>query len=218
MPPLPAAHHVIKCEIKFTDSQSARGLVNIFHVGYTGADISVTDLANFATQFDLLVNNTLTTFMTSSMTHDESVFTDLTSDTAPRVITTPGTAGGNAGARAPASAAAVVSWLIARRYRGGHPRTYLGGLIASQIAEPNTLAEPFRTNFQTAARNFVNNVALINVPGGQGFNLVNLSYYDKNVTPAPPHLRPVPFTDQITGANVHSRLDSQRRRLGRERT
>jgi len=107
------------------------------------------------------------------------------------------------------SACSIVSWLTTVYWRGGKPRTYIGGLSGAQTNGANQLTGAEVTALQTAGAGFrtaVNALTQGTITGTQfGF----VSFQTGN---AP---RPSPLFFAIIGAKVHPRLGSQRRRLGK---
>jgi hypothetical protein len=205
MPPLPPCP-AIKVEAIYNISGLARAFVNIYHVGYTGGPPTGGTLAAFAALMDPAIDTEITTSMHTSSVHSESIYTDLSSATGAVVVTTPGVAGGNSGTIAPLSVAAVISWAIARRYRGGHPRTYVGGLSDAQLSDPISLNPTFAGNLQVQAGGLISDVLSFSstLPGSA---LVTVSYRTGNAQ------RVTPVIEQILGAAVHPLIRSQRRRL-----
>lgn len=208
LPPTPA----VKAEFELEVTGETRRFVNILHFAIPGGGpIPLGDLTSLATYLDAQYDLAFTDFMGTTVTHVESVFTDLTSDTAPRVITAPGTSGGSAGSLLPLNVAAVASWAISRRYRGGHPRSYLGGMVDAQVSSPIALNPTFLTNWETALNTFLTNTSS-HIIGGSTHEPVNVSYFSGGA------MRVSPVQDSIIGVTVHPRIDSQRRRLGKEST
>lgn len=141
---------------------------------------------------------------------DSASATDLTSITGVMAIQ-PIVGGGNhAGAFVPASAAACVTWRIPRHYRGGHPRTYIGPLGTQAIETPTSLAPAYLLLLQNAANAFL---AAINglTADGKLQILCSVHRQDQKQTLIPPQ------KSLITSAFCDARIDSQRRRLGKDR-
>jgi hypothetical protein len=119
-------------------------------------------------------------------------------------------AGGDTGGdNLPASVAAVVSWQAGVYWRGGKPRTYIGGLKADTLNDVKTLDPTFVTNLVSDG---VNWISACNALASGNFDSVQfglVSFVSGGVDRSPPLFFP------IVGATVHSRIDSQRRRLGK---
>jgi len=119
-------------------------------------------------------------------------------------------AGNVGGTMAPANVAACISWPISFHYRGGHPRTYIAGVPNSAIATSQRFDATWRASLETKARAFHTAVEAL-TPGG-GIATVEhgiMSFVTDKEWRTPPVFR------RITGdAQVDSRIDTQRRRLG----
>lgn len=108
------------------------------------------------------------------------------------------------------SACVVISWHVNVRYRGGHFRTYMPLAAQSQAVGGNTISGATATAYQNAAQQFQ---TLFNALQLNGQNIVM-----GGVHYLPP--RTVPKTSgqfyQFQPAVVRHRIDTQRRRLGKE--
>lgn len=122
----------------------------------------------------------------------------------------PGLATG--GTLLPANVAACVTWNIAPVYRGGHPRTYIAGALSSYQAAVNTWTTAAQTQLKNRADDF--HTALEQMgPIGGGIATVEhgiISFQRAKQWRTPPVFY------RINGASVDVRIDSQRRRLGRD--
>jgi hypothetical protein len=115
----------------------------------------------------------------------------------------------------------VISFHTARRYRGGHPRIYVAGVPASNLATPQTWGSGGLSVQLSAWEYFIAQFALA-VPAAAGpATHVNVSYYQgfTNTTFPSGRIRPVPklrsggpIQDFITGYSVNPKVASQRRR------
>jgi len=147
----------------------------------------------------------------SSLNLSDVVCTDIGYDTGAEATVTGANLGGVAGTGMSANTAICWSWKIARRYRGGHPRTYIGAIPLTAVTSPNTISPAMVTAHAaaaTAVRAAVNGVAV-----GAGTARLCVVHYVRAKA-----ILPVPLVSEITGSSVDTRLDSQRRRLGRDRT
>lgn len=118
--------------------------------------------------------------------------------------------GGSANNTEVDSLAAVVSWQFAATWRGGKPRMYLPALPSEAFVSSNRLNPTFITALTSAASNFILAIDGISVTPFGGTTLQLQSFYSGNAPRTPPVLF------RITGARVHPRISSQRRRLGKE--
>jgi hypothetical protein len=210
MPPLPPVANVVKIEVIGTYGDA--GWANIFHSSWTGTSSAASCVA--------LANDVLTAFgmrfgsrMSSLVEINQVVITDLTSNTGPRGEST-GTAvaGVLTGTPLPANVAQVVSWAINLRYRGGHPRTYITGQTEDQTDGTKLWLPASNVNMKTAALDFL--ADLVGLTSGAMVlgELGCVSYRTGNA----PRVTPIFLPFQT--AFVHQRIDSQRRRLGKETT
>lgn len=113
---------------------------------------------------------------------------------------------------ASASNAAVVSWIANVYWRGGKPRTYFCGVPAADLDGTVQLLPAFTSSLDTAAAAFISGVNAYATAPFTSVTLSLMSFFSKKAGAARPQAFP------ITGAKVGSRIDSQRRRLGKELT
>ena len=207
MPALPSVPGVIKSVLKFVDG-AGNNMANILHWGFTGAD-TLTLLTNLGIAIgDKWVADMLPV-QSNSYTFDGIEMVDLSSDTAPSTEIIVSEPGGLSGAPLPASAAMVIGHDISRRYRGGHPRTYLGGMVQSYLENNTDWVEGDYTGIAADFADFISDV-ITAAPSGLGtVSAVNVSYYTDHA------LRAVPVVDPINSYIGHPRVCSQRRRLGK---
>ncbi len=145
--------------------------------------------------------------------------TTRTSNTFYSHLTTP-TPGTRTGTALPTSAAVCISWHVNRRYRGGHGRIYTPAGNIADITSGRTLAGAFQTTANSSASAFYTTLNGLSL-GGVAVNLIVLSYYESAPDPSRPGhnmsvLRATPVPFPVSSAKVRTRLDTQRRRLGKE--
>lgn len=211
MPALPDVAQVLRITLS-GDNEGSEWL-NVFHVSYASTPMTPSDLITVLNDFEIAYKNRFLPLLSVGLRLTAGKAVDLTSSTAPvaeESFTDSGSV--TTGTSLPASAAAGISWVISRRYRGGHPRTYIPGLTSAdlQSGTTNTLAATFQGNLQSAAGSFLADIEAIGV-GGRTYVPVCVHYFRHGALLTPP------LVDNITGAAVHPRMDSQRRRLGKER-
>lgn len=209
MPALPDTPFCV--QVKFTGTYSGGKWANILHVGHSSPGLTTADLNAFA----LLMRNAWNTHLTPLVnngavmngvealdlsSHSGAVGTNASSSTGLR----------SSGSALPAQVALVLSWKIARRYRGGHPRTYLVGMSAGDTTLNTNWTGAYLGVALTNAEAFRVAVSGMTLAGSPGVYLACLSYYTGGA------LRPEGRLDPITAVQVHTRIDTQRRRLGRE--
>jgi len=189
-------------------------VANTFHVrditslsAWTQADI--TDLATFmraqfVTQF---IPN-----ITNSYTLTDCVATDLTSSTGVSSTASGSTVGGiSAFTGLPSNVAACVGWHTALRFRGGHPRLYVPPPSTNQQLTLNTWTTTYVTALLTNSAAMLTAINGHALPSGHAISPVLVSRVRAGVQLTSP------LINTITASTVDNRIDSQRRRLGKDR-
>lgn len=120
--------------------------------------------------------------------------------------------GGVTGTTLPANVSLCVGWRVQQHYRGGHPRTYLPGIPAAELASARLFSAAYVALVAQAAQNFhadVNN----NTAGAIGLcKLGVVSFVLRKEWRNPPVFRDF----ILPSAHADQRIDSMRRRLGRD--
>jgi hypothetical protein len=208
MAALPPVDAVVRTAVEGTISGSA--YANIFHWSYDSTGELTNANCNQLAEFVLTGYGTLLTAgFPDYVVASNCEVTDLSSASA-GVGSYSGTfPGGGPSTAVPASACTLVKHYIARRYRGGHPRTYLPPQVESAMSDPHNWGPTYTASIQTAWDAFTHGVMNAETTGFEITGLVNVSYYSGHV------LRPTPVVDVITGSSVEGPIATQRRRLGR---
>jgi len=202
------------CLVTWKGTLAGVNVANTFHVrdstslsAWTQAD--ATDLATFmraqfVTQY---IPN-----ITNSYTLTDCVVVDLTSATGVSATASGSTAGGITTATGlPSNIAACIGWKTALRFRGGHARLYVPPPSTNQQLTLNTWTASYVTallNGSNAMLTAINGHAL---PSGDAIQPVLVSRIRNGVQLSSP------LVNVITAATVDNRIDSQRRRLGKDR-
>lgn len=110
----------------------------------------------------------------------------------------------------PLSAAmnAVISWHSSAYWRGGKPRTYLGGMMIENVDTNHSLIDAQKTAIAGQAQTFLNGVSAITTAQVPETQMGFIHWQSKDQWLIPPTFY------KFTGASVHDRLGTQRRRLG----
>lgn len=218
MPALPAVPKVVRFSFHYTYGED-KDLVTRDFYEY-GGTLSPGDLSTWTVAAGLAFSSNLIDHMHTSVSGLDVVAEDLSSATAPTSTAPLPGVGLAAGATLPASASIVISKKIARRYRGGHPRSYLGGwgatnlhdeqtwdptFLASVLADYNT----YVTALQAACPVAASPAVMVNVSYYQGF--VNHTFPSGRVRPIP-QPRVTPVVDLVNTFVAQSSVGSQRRR------
>jgi hypothetical protein len=211
MPPLPNVNKVIRATLLWTIGSNVNALSHLFY-SYTGGPPTAGDCAAIAGIIDGNFNAAMLSFFHVNNGLRGVVVLDLNSDTGAEGQTSTLRAGTRAGTAVAAGTAVVTQEHIARRYRGGHPRTYVPALTADDLFTTQEWAPAALDGFLVSWRAFVNNNA-----GASGGTTalsahVAVSYISKVVNPVPPYHRPVPLVDPVTSITALASPGSQRRR------
>lgn len=193
----------------------ARLAKNVFYA-LVASGTNTADLVNLK----LIANQIMTSWVSSNLQASTSAIWTLNSVTArdngsnsgsqnvSDHAPVPGTAVGNC---LPPQCAVAVSWKVTQTWRGGKARWYLPGVPESaQVAfGDSALTTAYAGSLATAARQWLtsfNGTLLLGTPLTAGI----ISYQTKHAA------RPTPIFMPYVTAEVHERLDSQRRRSGKE--
>lgn len=121
--------------------------------------------------------------------------------------------GSSSGVTGPASLAACLTLKIPNRYRGGHPRMYMGGVSTVKTTDGVTWAPGVASSYTAAGRAFLIAVNAITT-GSTTWQLCAVSYYHKVGTAQAYKVPPDVYL--ISDIVCHNRVDSMRTRLGKE--
>jgi hypothetical protein len=215
---LPNVPRVIRFDFFSAFQSSLRQRDRIF-IQYSGS-LSTADLTTIIGTASTSWNTNISPQQSNLYTLQQIQGTDLSSPTAPQNVATVNRVGGSALSQNPASLAIIIKFKIARRYRGGHPRFYLGGTFITPGQSTTNWASTYATNVNTAWTNFI--AALLAGPPAAVGTLthVNVSYFTgfHTVTTTSlrqrsvPTLRAVPLIDLVLAYSVNPIFGSQRRR------
>jgi hypothetical protein len=214
LPPVPKG---VRLDFHLKQGDDPNIMVRDFYQ-YAGA-LSVADAVTWLAAITIGWNGVVA-LMSTTVTHLQIVLTDLTSNTAPQVTDTTTHVGTDAGAPNAAGTAFLLKKILARRYRGGHPRTYLPGMGSVRLQDPQTWNAASVANITAAYTTYVAAV-IAGAPGAVGaVTHVNISYYSgftNHLTTggraySSPTPRVSPVVDAITGIVGLSAVASQRRR------
>jgi hypothetical protein len=185
-------------------------VVNVFHVQMDAGTPTQPTLQTLVNTVRGFYGTHLIPLIGGDYSGDECYGVDLGSeDGAEATIPITGTPGGSSSLY-PQSTACCITWKIERHYRGGHPRTYIGPVRSGSIESPTSFTAAYVTAVAAGANAFltaVNAVTVSSLP----CRLVTVHRTRDKLQLTTPLISP------IKSAVVDTRLDTQRRRLGRDR-
>jgi len=217
MPALPSPGRVVKAVAQYHAEDAIAQNIFYFQYGGTGAP-SVSDLSNLHGHLQADLAAPYVGSATTNCVGDHITYTDLqTTSGAVDVETWTWTGTNSTTDGLPANCAVCVSHEISRRYRGGHPRTYMmvGNAGDFQTGSYKMWQASFLTNIQNGWNTYQ---ALwpYNAPFAT-WTPVNVSFYETTIVGGvkTKTVRATPLVDLITGSTARDRVCSQRRRLGK---
>lgn len=217
MPPRPPLANTVKLECNWVGPNSVKAANIMYALMGTGWTPTVPNLIDVATNLYTAWNASATAFwgsisnlwqMNSIVAYDTGGTTE---NSGQYGFIKPGTGTGTN--PLPPSVALVISWTIPAHYRGGHPRTYIPGMLENGLttAGGNAWTSGLRNAVAAFGGAFLNSF-LTSTAAGIAEQLGTISFRRNNAPLATPVFYP------FTGGVVHGRIDSQRRRTGKELT
>ena len=181
----------------------------IQHLQYTGPAPSVADLQTLATSITTAWNTNYAPLQATGVNLTGIDLADLTNPASSAASVTVTSNGTRTGTIMPASTCIVVSWIINVRYRGGHPRSYYPFGVIADIQTSRSWTTTFVTSVNSASNAYRTALNALTVSGAT-YKMAVVSYFHDNA------LRDVPVPYTVQSNVTHARIDTQRRRLGKE--
>jgi hypothetical protein len=206
LPPVPNVFRLV-----LSGLNSTRNWANVLHLAYSGAAPGSSALDGFATTVSSAWDDGL-----SGLAHPDVSLTrvdvvDLTSATSGEGLWEGSVVGTRSGALIAASAAALVSYVIPARYRGGHPRQYLCFGCDTDLNDRTTWTDSFVSDLQADWQGFLSDLVGSSISGATVASVGTVSYKNKTLDTPPP----LYFAYNIETATVSAELATQRRRVRR---
>lgn len=224
MPALPSVPGAAKVAVTFIDNQTLHKPMVRFHYHWTSGTPDSSDMLALATNvYNVWAVEFATNDFTANGTMLKAVAEDLSSATGPigeydhvTNATGPSGTGGQV--------CGLVNWKIARRYRGGKPKTFVPLVSTFAMSDEAHITTGFQGRIQRIANNLAGGsgtVLAATYPNISGLHMVNVSYFEgfTNYTKpsgresSRPTVRSSPLLDTITGWAVPLLPATQRRRL-----
>jgi hypothetical protein len=203
MPALPAAAGVVRTALSGTTTGAGVWLTR-FYTHYSGTPPTNAQLATYDAAIGTAWGTNIKPLQNAALALVQIASEDLTSATGAVDTTASAQTGTRAGSALPSSAAAVISYVIARRYRGGHPRGYWPLGADSDLNSETQWTAAFVASLNTGLANFFTAVAAAGWTGAGTLTHVNVSYYSGFT---------VITQDLVTGVSAKLSIGTQRRRL-----
>lgn len=206
----------IRCVFSLPPSE---GGIRFFHQ-YSGTAPSAATCATIATDIANLWVTDIAPLLPTDVILTEVDVLDITTASGASGTALVSHAGTRAGTGLPYQVAATVQDQIARRYRGGKPRTYFPAGVEADLLDQSHWLSAFLTSMNAGVLAFHTGIAALSVSGTTVGAHVNLSYYSgfTNITNSSGRTKAVPkykataTHDVVTGYVTAARLSSQKRR------
>jgi hypothetical protein len=205
LPPVPSV-----ARFAVSGTNQGQKWVNIFHSRYTNVPADTPTMNAICQAVHTAYLNAFTTLWSPNcvlITVDGQDLSSRQGAVGTFSLTHPGT--GAAVQEMAVQVALCLSWSITDRYRGGHPRTYLPGINGADVTGGRLLTTAGHTAYLNAAAAFLTNMNAI-AAGASSWQMCCVRYFSQHMLLANPLVR------VIGGQSVHGRIDTQRRRLGKE--
>jgi hypothetical protein len=219
MPAMPAVSKVVRVDHHYSGAADPNMQVRNFFQ-YSGA-LSSADATTWLTNIVTAMAVMVVAQFGNAYSMVLSELTDLTSNTAPQVQNSTGATGTAGTNDNPAGTALVIRHHIARRYRGGHPRIYFPGTLASGLTSITQWSNGYLAAWVAAYTTYIAACVANTNPAAIGtITHVNISFYQgftnhtypSGRVKAIPTLRVTPLIDTILNLSGNATPASQRRR------
>lgn len=210
--PLPDVPNVVA--LKFGGLLNGIPFLNVLHASHDASTPNVTDLGTLATNLSSWWLTNIVPICNTGTVMNSMTVLDISSRTGLAAVSNTARTGTLTNP-CTNNVSYAISWLIARRYRGGHPRTYMAGLSTQQLNGTQQLLGTARTSILTGWTTLLAALSGYSLASMPNLRLCNVSYYHGKNPDGTPALRPTPVVDLIVGTKGDLRIDSQRHRLGR---
>jgi hypothetical protein len=185
---------------------------NILHFAYTGGPPSVANLVTLATDIGSLWQDHVAPLVTADNSLFTTKLTDLSSDTGAQVDVSTGVDGTNGEDPIPNNVATLITYPVDRRFRGGHPRTYLnaGGAGNQESGSVTDWNSGYLTEVANGWGAFTDGVSALSAGGVSLGAQCCIQYLHDGAYLTPPIVLTLPTFE------VSTSVASQRRRVGRK--
>jgi hypothetical protein len=213
MPPLPPVPNVMKFTIE--GSTGLHPWTNVLHWTYTGGVPTDANCIAFSGVLFAAWSTDFAALMLAGSTITKATCVDLTSALGSSGETLGTVDGTRTGGTVPSSASVLIKKTISRRYRGGHPRTYIFAGADTDLDDSAHWAAGLTGAVFTAYTAVRTAMDLVTEGSTSLGTEVIVSYVDTVTNPVPPHRRTVPLIFPVGTFSVEALVATQRRRIGR---
>lgn len=206
MPPLPSVPRTAR--IRVYQHIADHEVQNILHATWSTGGVNGADMLTVAqaVQGIFVAGCVGNTHWSTDWHLDKTTCEDISSMTGAFAFDATGAGAGGASQQSTSARAAVISWPINARYRGGHPRTYIAGISDDNNLDGRLFTTAAVTAVQALADALKTGVDGLVMSGGGTLNLSVVHYS------GPVALGPYPRTDYLGQPFVAQNQRSQRRR------
>lgn len=226
MPALPVVPNVIRVELLYTNNSTTGTILNRLFFLYSGAAPTDGDMATFTSNVSGYWATHCAALLPTEAALTAVKAVDLSSDSAALGEYSTPVEGTRSGQDNSAQVAFLVTMGIARRYRGGKPKTFLPYGVAPDLENVGHWSTTFQTAVATGWNAFIAAV-LADTSAATMVSQVNVSYYGPpNIPITNPvtgrtrtvsTVRTSPLKDDILTYTYETLVATQRRRTGRKR-
>lgn len=221
MPALPSVPKVLRTAFHWAVDADLVGLSRIF-LEYSGVAPTAAQLVTLADVFMTSFGTNIAEWFTPNNGLESVEMMDLSSPTGAIGLSdsaaVPGT---RTGAPLPAATSVLINYGLDRRYRGGHPRTYVPALVATDLDDAQLWDSATLGDFLTAWTTFAESAVGSEWSGGGTITNVNVSFFE-GFTPVQnpitlryrnvPKVRTTPLIDIVATMTANPAPCFQRRR------
>lgn len=214
MPPLQPVPHVLRVRLAGQIASVSPWNV-LLHWNYSGTQPTSPQLNTICQAFADAWNVHLGPVHHTGVTLSTVEAWDLTSPDAAIGTAPVSHAGDLTGTALPAQVAVCVSWKVNYRWRGGHPRSYFPAGSSNSTTNQRNWTNLAVQSFETAVNGWFGAMNAVTTGAVTGRLCVVRRYSTLEVGQPPTELTP-PLVLDFVSFDVDTRIDTQRRRLGRD--
>lgn len=220
MAALPAVPQVLKVLVQGNGGEATPiTWANVLHFAYSGTAPTAATCSTTAVAVQNLWATHMAPECVSNVNQNLCQVIDLTSATAGSGQSNIDNVGTRGDDEIPANVAFLVAYPLQRRYRGGHPRSYLYVGGDADFLDAAHWSSAFTKEVHDHWQAFLQGIVGYSTAGMTINNFVNVSYHSGKDVNGKPIVRPVPLVDVINTNTIvaEQQIASQRRRVGRHR-